>query len=111
MLSPRNDGGSGPLSDSDKDVEFVKKIKWVLPAAATKTSCGALKFTGRFTKDASGIVEDWLILRRRAGFSSKNSKSPPTRASNSALLFRNEAHLRGAPENGQPAPSTKTLYC
>ena len=53
MRSPPNDEGSG----SDKAVEFVNGIKCVLPAAATKTDCGALKFTGRFTGDAIGIVE------------------------------------------------------
>jgi hypothetical protein len=104
MLSPLDDEGSGPLTGSENAVEFVKKIKCVLPEAATKTSYDFL----RFTEDAFGIVEDWLIFRRRAGFRSKNSKSLPIRASSLALLFRIATALRGAPENGPP--STETLY-
>ena len=106
MRSPPNDEGSGPLSGSEKAVEFVKKIKWVLPAAATKRSRHPLRFTERFTDDAFDIVENGLILCLAPGGAFAEELEEFASKERVPVVSNREA-LRGAPEKWPP--STETL--
>jgi hypothetical protein len=111
MRSPRNDEGSGQLSGFEKAVELVKKIQCDLPATATKTGCGARRFTGRFTKDASGIVEDWLTLMRPGRIFVEELEEFANKSEQLGSVVSNRDGYARRSREWAAAPSTETLYC